>query len=107
MSHSLATASEANSLRRLTARVWNDPDSRSVTIGIVAAIGFHLLLWLIAPYLLRFEPLAAGAAQTTAAPKPFNIELAPETFAKDEPTPLPNRFVETNPDAPENTPDKT
>ncbi|MEO5958504.1 MAG: hypothetical protein ABIZ49_14430, partial [Opitutaceae bacterium] len=106
MSHSLATASEANSFRRFVARVWSDPDSRSVTIGVVAAILFHLMLWLIAPYLLRFEP-AVGGTQATAAAKQFNIELAPETFTKQEPKPQPNKFVETNPDAPENTPDKT
>src|SRR5205085_998972 len=50
-----------------------------------------------------------GAARPHAAPRQFNIELAPDTFAKpaEVKPPPPFKFVETNPDAPENTPDKT
>ncbi len=106
MSHSLATPPATSPLRGLCARVWHDPDTRSTTIGILAVVVFHLLLWFVGPRLLQFEAVAMEPrAQSTA--RDFNIELAPETFAKPPKPPDPFKFVETNPDAPENIPDKT
>lgn len=88
-------------------RLWNDPDSRSTTIGLAAVVFFHLLLWLLGPLILRVDP-GAYVSRPHATPREFNIELEPETFVKPvEKQPEPFNFVETNPDAPENTPDKT
>ncbi len=87
--------------------MWEEPESRSTLVGIAGVILFYLLLWLLGPYILQFdnEPLPV---RPSAAGKQFNIELAPDTFAKAPPKPVdPFKFVETNPDAPENTPDKT
>src|SRR6478672_5166716 len=106
MSQSIATPSATNTLRRLWARMWNDPESRSTAIGVVGVLLIHLLLWLVAPHILRIEPSTSVRPHTTS--REFNIELNPETFAKAPPKPKdPFKFVETNPDAPENTPDKT
>jgi hypothetical protein len=90
--------------RRPLVRLSANPDTRSVQIGVLGTILLHLLLFLLAPFLLRLaqnRPLATPPPQ-----QEFNIELAPDESAK-EPKPLPNRFVETNPDAPDNEPDKT
>ena len=107
MSHSLATPPPPTSVRGFCARVWDDPDSRSTTVGLAGVLVFTLLLllgWIIDPQLMRLDPLAI---RPHAAPREFAIELAPETFAKAPPKPNPFKFVETNPDAPENTPDRT
>lgn len=107
MSHTLATSNAPTSLRGWAARVWNDPDSRSVTIGVLAVVLFHLALWLIGPRVLRFDVVPL-AARPHAEGKNYNIELTPESVLKPLEKPAePSRFVETNPDAPENTPDKT
>lgn len=106
MSQTIALSSYTASVRRALVRAWTDPESRSTLVGLAGVILFYLLLWLLAPYILRFEP-AAGASRPPAAAKLFNIELAPDIFAKPAPKPPPFKFVETNPDAPENTPDKT
>ena len=88
-------------------RVWNDPESRSTAIGVTGVLLIHVLLWLISPHVLRMEPIVAGARPHSAA-REFNIEMDPETLLKPQPKqPDPTRFVETNPDAPENIPDKT
>ena len=88
------------------ARAWEEPESRSTLIGLLGVLIIHLLLWLIAPHLFRFDAIASSD-RPHAAPRTFSIELAPDTFTKPEPPPPPMRFVETNPDAPENVPDKT
>jgi hypothetical protein len=107
MSQSIATQTPANTIRRVLLRVWDDPDSRSALIGMMGVLLIHLLLWLVAPFLFHFDPVVSGV-RPRAAPQPFNIELAPETFAKPvAKPPPPSKFVEANPDAPENTPDKT
>ncbi len=88
-------------------RTWEDPESRSVLIGVAGAILIHLLLFAIAPYLLRTDPSLA-LANKKASTRQFNIEITPNEFVKQpvKPPPL-NRFVEPNPNAPENVPDKT
>jgi hypothetical protein len=108
MSQSITTPSLPAALRRFAARTWADPESRSTLVGVTGVIFFYLLLWLISPYLFRVDPITASARRPRASPQPFSIELAPDAFIK--PTvkpPPPNKFVETNPDAPENIPDKT
>ena len=76
MTQTLAAPSPAASLRRLVARALDDPDSRSVAIGILAVLLVHLLLFATAPYLLRTEPIhfRPRAHQTV---QQFNIEIAP------------------------------
>ena len=107
MSQTIASPTAGNTLLRFAVRVWSDPDSRSTAIGLMAVLLFHLLLWLLGPLLLRYDDVAlANRPHTTS--REFNIEIAPDTFAKAPPKPKdPFKFVETNPDAPENTPDKT
>ena len=94
-------------LRRVVARGWSDPDVRSTTIGIAAVLLVHLLLLILGPRVLRFEVLPLQH-RPHAAGKQYNIELSPDSSLKAvEKQPDPARFVETNPEAPENTPDKT
>ncbi|HVU23938.1 MAG TPA: hypothetical protein VHE13_07415, partial [Opitutus sp.] len=95
------------SFRGWLARVWDDPDARSTLVGVAGVLLCYLLLGLLAPVLLRVTPVAPIASARPAA-KQFNIEIAPETFVRPPPKrPPPNQFVETNPNAPENIPDKT
>jgi hypothetical protein len=84
---------------------------RSVQVGLVLA----LIVWcgLLFLFGLAAKHLGGGDLAVTdnfSRPvKPaFDIEIAPDEFIlpKKEPPP-PDRFVEANPDAPENTPDKT
>lgn len=108
MHDSLAPSTPANSFRAWLARAWADPESRSTVLGIVGVVIFYLLLWGVSPWLKVDQVLLPAKPQSAA--KQFNIELTPESFAKPEPAkpaPPPFKFVETNPDAPENTPDKT
>ncbi len=107
MDSSLAKPPPATSLRGFVARLWDDDDARSNIVGVVGVIIFYLLLWLVAPHLLRVTPSVGSVVRPHASAKQFNIEIAPDTFEKPKPKPQPFKFVETNPDAPENTPDKT
>src|SRR5438128_126531 len=100
MSHSLATPTVTTVLSRVLSCVWDDPDARSTTIGVMAVLLFHLLLWLLGPRFLRFDqvPLAQRPHSTA---REFNIELAPDTAPKMPVKPKdPFKFVETNPEAP-------
>src|SRR4051812_34656760 len=106
MTQSIATPTATTTLRRWVARMWSDPDSRSTTIGLLAVLLFHLLLWLLGPHIFSFDEVIAPRPHSTS--HEFNIEFAPDTFQKQPEKPKdPFKFVETNPDAPENTPDKT
>lgn len=108
MSSAYASATATPPSRRGLARLWADPETRSVLIGLGAVVLFHLLLFLLAPLLLRIEHLPSAPRPASTA-REFNIELAPDTELL-RPTPKapdPTRFVETNPEAPENMPDKT
>jgi hypothetical protein len=85
-----------------------EQEKRSIGIGLACTVLFHVLLFCLAPY-FPVEKLAGSHSNLEAIAnadrgKEFNFELAnPET----PPEQNPFRFVETNPDAPENTPDKT
>jgi len=107
MTHTLTVPSPSASLRRLAARALADPDSRSVLIGILAVLLVHFLLFATAPYLLRTEPIHM-TARRQAVPQQFSIEIAPDAFVKPvSKPPPPNKYVEANPNAPDNVPDKT
>lgn len=107
MSHTIVTPSAATSLRGWFARRWEEPESRSTLIGVAAMLLFHLLLWLVGPLVLRLDPVPLRV-RPHASGKEYNIELTPEApLQQVAKQPEPFKFVETNPDAPENTPDKT
>jgi len=106
MSSTLAPAT-APAPRRTLAQLWEEPQSRSIAIGLLGVLLFHLLLLAVGPRLFRTDPSHA-VVRRQAIPKQFNIEIAPDTFAKPPPkAPPAMKFVETNPNAPENIPDKT
>lgn len=106
MSQAFASPTPATAFRRYCARAWADPEVRSTTIGLAAVLLIHLLLFIIAPLLATYQA-PIGTARPRSSAKQFNIEIAPEVLEKMNEKRLPQQFVETNPDAPENTPDKT
>ena len=86
-------------------RLSANPDVRSVQIAVLATIFFHLLLLWFAPRIERLighDDMGKLAAETDNT---FEIQLAPDEVKPVPPPPL--KFVEANPNAPENTPDKT
>lgn len=96
--------------RRIPApRLSADPDTRSIQIGLLGTILVHIIIFLFVPHLLKIEP--AHVLGRAPEARQFDIELAPEEFAlpKQPPPkpPAPFKFVETNPDAPDNVPDNT
>lgn len=94
---------------RRSARSWwsANPEARAVQIGVVVTILIHVLLLVLAPkiehYINRNDPTAASDEW---ASKEFQIELAPAEPAVPPLVKLP-QFVEANPNAPDNAPDKT
>ncbi len=107
MSSSLATTTAAGGLRGFCLRVWQDPDHRSVAIGVAGMVLIHLLLALTAPKFLSLEG-GTVLVRPHSPGREYNIELTPESVLKaPEKPPEPFKFVETNPEAPENTPDQT
>jgi hypothetical protein len=86
-----------------------DRENRSIGIGIACTILFHVLLLCLAPFfpadkISGVDRFMEGIAAQNRA-KEFNIELADADAEQQKLAPF--RFVETNPDAPENEPDKT
>jgi len=105
--HTLLPPSPKRSRRRFgLPRFSEDPDKRSIQVGVLATILIHVLLVLLLPKSLRPDLTGLHPAQKSHPPQ-FNIELAPDTFRPPNPPPPPFKFVETNPDAPDNAPDKT
>ncbi len=108
MSQTIVPPHPLVTLRRYGVELWEDPDSRSVLIGLLGVLLVHLLLLLYAPHILRVDP-SSSVLRPHSSNKQFNIEIAPDTFIQ-KPVPKPPppfKFVETNPDAPDNAPDKT
>ncbi|HEY4989413.1 MAG TPA: hypothetical protein VII09_06375 [Opitutaceae bacterium] len=107
MTHILTPPSRKDALKRFAARMKGDPDSRSVGFGILAVLVIHFLLFLFAPYLLRTDAVR-HAPRKPAAPRQFNIEIAPDAFVTPPPKPPnPNKYIEANPNAPDKVPDQT
>jgi hypothetical protein len=106
MTQTLTAPTPTASLRRAATRLWTDPDSRSVLVGLLGVLIVHLLLFAFAPYLLRSDE-ASTLERNRLAQRQFDIELAPEAFAPPPKPPAPNRYVEANPNAPDIVPDKT
>lgn len=85
-----------------------DTTGRSIIIGIGCTLLFHLLLVLLSPQFTfqKFSGVHSGISMTRSnSGKTFDFELAQPVTPPEEKNPI--KFVETNPDAPENTPDKT
>jgi hypothetical protein len=106
MTHTLTAPSPAAALRRQVSRLWSDPDSRSVLIGILAVLIVHLLLFATAPYLLRTDEVHSDP-NAKLSHRQFNIEIQPDLFTPPPKPPPPNKYVEANPNAPDKVPDKT
>ena len=103
------SASASPRRRRPLALPWlsPQPEKRAIQIGVLGTILIHLLLLWLAPHFLSMPPPKA-ALRKHAVPHTLNIEIAPDAFAAPKPKPPPpTKFVETNPNAPENVPDKT
>jgi hypothetical protein len=86
-----------------------DPDRRAVVVGLLATLFLHLFLLLVAPHLLELGMVRerpAGAEPEKARPV-FTVELPPEEQPAEKKPTTPFKFVEVNPDAPENVPDDT
>jgi len=95
--------------RRARPSSIEEPRERSLAIGILCTVIVHVLLFVIAPFFpaesltgthSNLDAIAANRA------KNFDFELEPAATAPEK-QPDPFKFVETNPDAPENEPDKT
>src|SRR4051812_43511612 len=86
--------------RRPLVHLSKDPETRSVQIGLLGTILLHVLLFLLAPFIFRLPP--SHPLVTPPATEEFNVELAQDDAANQPKPPPPNRFVETNPNAPDN-----
>lgn len=85
-----------------------DPTDRSILIGIICTLLFHVLLVLLSPQFSfnEFTGVHTGInVNRSKQGKTFDFELAPMTPQEKERKPF--QFVETNSAAPDNTPDKT
>lgn len=86
----------------------SEPSDRSILIGIVGTLLFHVLLMVLSPQfsLDDFSGVHTGInVSNTNRGQTFDFELAQPEVTEEERDPF--RFVETNSAAPENTPDKT
>jgi hypothetical protein len=83
-----------------------NPDTRSIQVGLIWTVLVHLLLLLLAPQLLQSEFSPGRFVQPGSSARTYEVELAPDAFLP-KPPPPPLHFVETNPDANNNIPDKT
>jgi hypothetical protein len=85
-----------------------DPDKRSIQVGLIWTVLVHLLLLLLAPQMLRTEFVPGRFVQPGTNARSFDIELTPESLGvAPRAPPKPLRFVETNPEANNNIPDNT
>ncbi len=84
-----------------------DPADRSILIGIVATVALHIILVVLAPKFGfdEFSGIHTGiSVNNQEHGKTFDFELTPPPAEEQKD---PSQFVETNPDAPANEPDKT
>lgn len=84
------------------------PDARAVQIGVVATVALHVLLLVLAPRIERFIGADDVSSSEDWRAKEFQVEMVPSAAPAEEPVPSrPLKFVEANPAAPDNVPDKT
>ncbi|CAM2806619.1 TonB C-terminal domain-containing protein [Rariglobus hedericola] len=93
--------------RRSARSVWSrNSDVRAVQIGVVATILVHVLLLVLAPKIEQWMELRSSSDSAEDwASRDFQIEMAPAEVVPE--TVQPPKFVEANPNAPDNAPDKT
>ena len=86
----------------------DNEETRSIQAGLLLTIVlWPLIIWLFGLALKHLSHGSSSSSLPTAKPT-FSIEMAQDQFIMPKKAPPPpDRFVETNPDAPENTPDKT
>jgi len=81
------------------------PETRSVQVAVIGTIIVHLILLSVAPYLFKSEPIAHVPRKGS---KSFTVHMAPPKPKPKVPPAKPAfKYVETNPNAPTNKPDKT
>lgn len=90
----------------LVPNLFQDPETRSIEVGVAGTILVHLLLLLFIPQIMRTQSTVHPPARRPAAPRPFNIQLTP-LARKPLPPKQPMKFVEANPNANNNVPDRT
>ena len=84
---------------------FEDPEARSIEVGVTGTILVHLLVLLFAvPAMMRSEK--SNAYVRPVPKRPFNLEIAPREPVP-KPPPPPMKFVEANPNANNNVPDRT
>ncbi|HTT55707.1 MAG TPA: hypothetical protein VMF63_01245 [Opitutaceae bacterium] len=85
-----------------------DPDTRSIQVGLIWTVLVHLLLFLLAPEILKTEYTPGRLLTPTSNVQQFDIQMMPPPPETAPPTPPPPmHFVETNPNANNNVPDNT
>ena len=98
---------EKQKKRGFTPLGWlsDKPETRSVQIAVIGTIIVHLLLLGIAPYLFKAEPVSHGPRKKGTS---FTVHMQPRPPKPKVIPPTPKfKYVETNPNAPTNKPDKT
>jgi hypothetical protein len=91
--------------RRGLALLSERSETRGVQIAVIATILVHLLMLIMIP---RVFNAASGRGPTAPRPpRTFNITVVPSTPPKKPPVKPQLKYVEANPNAPENVPDKT
>lgn len=91
-------------------RISKDPEIRSIQIGIGATVVVHLLLiWLLPDHFENDLNGTLNPQNMAVENKTFNIEMDPDEFVLRPPPQKqqPLKYVEANPDAPDNEPDDT
>ncbi len=93
--------------RTLIPTLFEDPEKRSIEVGAAGTILVHLLILLfIVPALMKTHP-GPPVVRRKVPPRPFNIEIAQDMFKKPPPPKPPMKYVEANPNANNNVPDRT
>jgi len=102
------TSAKPPAPRRSARSLWSArSDVRAVQIGVVATILVHVLLLALAPKIEQWMDLRVdNTAPDDWSSKEFQIEMPPMEAVPAEPL-TPPKFVEANPNAPDNAPDKT
>ena len=84
MSQSIASPSPLASLRQTCLRLWDDRDTRSAIVGVIGMLLVHLLLFLLAPHLLRTDD-SASVMRPHSSTQQFDIQLPSEEVEETPP----------------------
>jgi hypothetical protein len=95
--------------RRSLPWISDESDNKSIQVGIIGTILLHIILFFILPHMARLGYFGKEKQTVTyTKPKPKEIEIPLSAFLPPPPQPKsPPKFVEANPNAPENIPDHT